>query len=247
MQKLGKEPKEISLGDAYNDGIFSNMWHAYWVGKSLEWFLKIGLSIEHLRVREHLETELAHYAVQTFDIEYYFPFIGWKEIEGIANRTDYDLKRHMKFSKEKLYVPLGERKVVPYCIEPSWGVERTFFAVITEAYTKTSDGKVILKLRPRLAPYLVGVYPLLSKKPFIEKAEEVYKLLKKKFIGFMDTSGSIGRRYTRADEIGVPFGITIDHQTFEDDTVTIRFRDTREQTRVKISDLIKTIEKLVEE
>ena len=245
-QKKGEEPKEMSIGDAYNDGVFSNMWHAYWVGKSLEWFSQIGISLEHLRVREHLETELAHYALQTFDIEYYFPFMGWKEIEGIANRTDYDLKHHMKFSKEKLYVPLSGRKVIPHCIEPSWGVERTFFAVITEAYTKTSDGRVFLKLHPKLAPYIAGVYPLLSREPFITKAREVHKLLKKKFTCYLDVSGSIGRRYARADEIGVPFGITIDHQTLEDDTVTIRFRDTREQIRVKISDLVKTIEELIE-
>lgn len=246
-QKEGKEPREMSIGDAYNDGVFSNMWHAYWVGESLRWLTMIGLSIDHLRVREHLETELAHYAIQTFDVEYYFPFLGWKEIEGIANRTDYDLKRHMQFSGEKLYVPLGKgKRVIPHCIEPSWGVERTLLAVLTEAYVKTEDGRVVLKLHPRLAPYVAGVYPLLSREPFIRKAEEVYRLLKRRFSCFMDVSGSIGRRYARADEIGVPFGITIDHQTLEDDTVTIRFRDTREQIRVKISDLVSELERLIE-
>jgi len=242
MQKKDQNPKEMSIGDAYNDNVFSNQWHAYWVGKSLEWLIDIDLNIEHLRVREHLETELAHYSKQTFDIEYYFPFLGWKEIEGIANRTDYDLRRHAEYSGEKLYLTINGKKIMPHVIEPSWGVERVVLAVLTEAYSKVED-RIVLKLAPKIAPYKVGVYPLLKREGFIKKAEEVYNLLKKHFACFMDISGSIGKRYARADEIGVPFGITIDYQTFEDNTVTIRFRDTWEQIRVKIGDLVQEISK----
>ncbi len=244
MQKNDQEPKEMSIGDAYNEGVFSNQWHAYWVGKSLEWLMDIGLNIEHLRAREHLETELSHYSIQTFDIEYYFPFLGWKEIEGIANRTNYDLRRHAEFSGEKLYITMDGKKIMPHVIEPSWGVERVVLAVLTEAYSKAED-RVVLKLVPKIAPYKVGVYPLLRREPFIQKAREVYNMLKRRFACFLDISGSIGRRYARADEIGVPFGITIDHQTLEDNTVTIRFRDSKEQIRVRIGELVEELNKLL--
>lgn len=236
MQKRGEGAKEVTIGEAYNNGIFSNMWHAYWVGESIKWLNSVGLSLENLRVREHLETELAHYSIQTFDIEYYFPFLGWKEIEGIANRTDYDLKRHLKYSGEKLYMVINGEKIIPHVIEPSWGVERVILALLTEAYT-VKDDRVVLKIPYNLAPYKIGVYPLLKREPFIKKAREVYELLKSDFESFLDISGSIGKRYARADEIGVPFGVTIDHQTLEDNTVTIRFRDTWEQVRVSISEL----------
>ena len=243
-QKKGLEPKERTISEAYSEGVFSNMWHAYWVGKAVEWLINLGIQPEHLRVREHLETELAHYALQTFDIEYYFPYLGWKEIVGIANRTDYDLKRHAEFSGEKLYLVQNGREFYPHCIEPSFGIDRIFLAVITEAYT-VRDGKIVLRLSPKVAPYDVGVFPLLKKPEFLSKAKEINKMLKnEKIVTYVDFSGRIGKAYLKADEMGIPFAITIDHQTFKDDTVTIRFRDTKEQIRVKISDLARKLREL---
>ncbi|MCR8433734.1 MAG: glycine--tRNA ligase [Crenarchaeota archaeon] len=237
-QKRNLKPKERKLGDAYNEGVFSSMWHAYWVGESVKWLESIGLSPENLRLREHLETELAHYAKQTFDIEYYFPYFGWKEIVGIANRTDYDLRRHSKTSGEKLYLVKDGKQFFPYCIEPSFGIDRIFLAVITEAYTVREDGKVILRLHPKVAPYDAVIVPLLKRPEFIAKAEEINRMLKRERLAtYVDVSGRVGKAYVKADEFGVPYAITIDHETFENDTVTIRFRDTREQIRVPITEL----------
>ena len=244
-QKSEKEAEEMTIGEAYEHGVFSNKWHAYWCGKALEWLIRMGIRPNNLRLREHLETELAHYALQTFDIEYYFPYLGWKEIVGIANRTDYDLRRHSEHSGEKLYVVENGKKIYPLCIEPSFGVERVFLAIITDAYSIV-DGKIVLKLKPKLAPYDVGVFPLLKRKDFVEKANNVNMLLKQNdLITYIDFSGKIGRCYARADEIGIPFAITIDHKTLEDDTVTIRFRDTREQIRVSLNDLVSKLKDLI--
>lgn len=244
-QKNGEKPREMTFGEAFDKGLFSNQWHAYWCGKAIEWLISLGISLKNLRLREHLETELAHYALQTFDIEYNFPYLGWKEIVGIANRTDYDLKRHSEHSGEKLYIVENGRRIYPVCIEPSFGVERIFLAVITEAYS-IIDGKIVLKLKPKIAPYDVGVFPLLKRKKFLEKAREINILLKKNnFVTYIDFSGKIGRCYARADEIGVPFAVTIDHKTLEEGTVTIRFRDTREQIRVSIKDLVSKLKDLI--
>lgn len=246
-QKRDLKPKDRKLGDAYNEGIFSNMWHAYWVGEAIKWLRGIGLSLENLRLREHLETELAHYAKQTFDVEYYFPYFGWKEIVGIANRTDYDLQRHSKVSGEKLYIVKDGKLIVPHCIEPSFGVDRIFLAVITEAYTVREDGKIILRLHPRVAPYDAAIIPLLRRPEFIAKAKEISIILKRdKIATYIDTSGKIGKAYVKADEIGVPYAITIDHETLEKNTITIRFRDTKEQIRVPITDLSSKIKELKE-
>ena len=231
----------IKLKDAVDSGYIQSTWHAYWVAESYRWLLEIGIRSENLRIREHLKTELAHYAVQTFDIEYNFPFMGWKEIVGVANRADYDLKRHAEFSGAELRV-IGEgRRYYPYVIEPSFGLERTILALLTDSY-KTIDGKNVLSLKPKIAPFKVGVFPLLKREGFISKARNIYETIRKIIPqAFYDASGSIGKRYARADEIGVPLGITIDHQTLEDSTVTIRFRDTREQIRVKDSELVQKI------
>ncbi len=245
MQKNKAEAKKMSLGEAYSRGIFSNKWHAYWCGKAIEWLVNLGININNLRLREHLETELAHYAVQTFDIEYYFPYLGWKEIVGIANRTDYDLKRHAKYSNEKLYIVEDGRKIYPYCIEPSFGIERIFLALITDAYS-IIDGKIVLRLNPQVAPYDVAVFPLLKREQFIKKAQEINRLLKNNgFSTYLDTSGKIGRCYAKADEIGVPFAVTIDHETLKSNTVTIRFRDTRNQVRVEVGNLVAKLYKFI--
>ncbi len=243
-QKGELEPKERTIGEAFNEGIFSNMWHAYWAGKAVEWLISIGIKPEHLRLREHLETELAHYAKQTFDIEYYFPYLGWKEIVGIANRTDYDLRRHTNMSGEKLYLTKNGKEFYPHCIEPSFGIDRIFLAIITEAYT-VRDGKIVLRLHPKVAPYDVAILPLLKKPKFIAKAKEINTMLKlERFATYIDFSGKIGKAYAKIDEIGIPFAITIDHKTFEDNTVTIRFRDTKNQIRIQVSELAKKLREL---
>jgi len=243
-QEEGSEQTEkITIEDAVSEKLIQNKWHAYWIAKSLEWMYLIGLNPEKLRVREHVKTELAHYAIQTFDIEYYFPDIGWKEIEGISNRGDYDLSRHQEYSGKDLTI-LDDDKVVPYVIEPSFGLERIILALLVNSYREL-EGRRVLSLNPRIAPIKAGVYPLLKKTEFTKKARQVYEKLKKEFNVYYDESGSIGRRYARADEIGVPLGITIDGETLENDTVTIRFRDTKEQIRVKIDNLSAELRKLI--
>jgi len=246
MQERGeKEAKTMTLEEAFDSGLITTKWHAYWIGESLKWLWRIGLRKERLRVREHVKTELAHYAIQTFDVEYFFPFMGWKEIEGISNRTDYDLKRHQEFSGKDLSIYDGDEKVIPYVIEPSFGLDRVILALLTDAY-RIIEGRRVLSLHARVAPIKVGVYPLVTKEPFVKKAREIYLMLKDKFTVLYDEKGSIGRRYARADEAGVPLGVTIDGQTLEDGTVTIRFRDTREQIRVKIEDLPKKVSEILE-
>jgi len=246
MQEKGvKDAKTITLEEAFESGLISTKWHAYWIAESLKWLWRIGLRKERLRIREHVKTELAHYAVQTFDVEYYFPYMGWKEIEGISNRTDYDLKRHQEYSGKDMSVLDDETKVIPHVIEPSFGLDRVILALITDAY-RIIGGRRVLSLHARVAPIKVGVYPIVTKEPFVKKAREVYRMLKERFTALYDEKGSIGRRYARADEAGVPLGVTIDGQTLEDDTVTIRFRDTREQIRVKIPELTQKIAEILD-
>jgi len=245
MQEEGSERyKEMSLAEACETGVIRNRWHAYWIGESLRWLWSIGLRRERLRVREHLKTELAHYAIQTFDVEYFFPFMGWKEIEGIANRGDYDLRRHMEFSGKDLAIVDDGEKVVPHVIEPSFGVDRVILALLTDAYRRVED-RIVLSLNPRVAPVKVAVFPLVTKEPFTSKAREVYNMLKEEFAAFYDEKGSIGRRYARVDEAGVPLAVTIDGTTLEDNTVTIRFRDTRKQIRAPISELKDKIKEII--
>ncbi len=247
MQEQGvEEARSEKLGDLVETGVIKNKWHAYWIGESLKWMQRIGLKPKHLRVREHVKTELAHYASQTFDIEYYFPYMGWKEIEGISNRTDYDLRRHMEYSGEELHIIDDGEKVIPHVIEPSFGVERLLMALLTEGYTKQKK-RITLKLSPRVAPYKLAVFPLVNKEGLGEKAREIYLKLKGKFRSYYDDKGSIGKRYAKADEIGVPLCLTVDGQTLEDNTVTLRLRDTREQVRVSIDDLEKEVKRLLEQ
>ncbi|RLE59245.1 MAG: glycine--tRNA ligase, partial [Thermoprotei archaeon] len=235
------DAKKTRIQDAVDTGIINNRWHAYWIAESLRWLWSIGLSPANLRVREHVKTELAHYAEQTFDIEYFFPYMGWKEIEGISNRTDYDLKRHQEYSGEELHIIDEGEKVIPYVIEPSFGVERIIMALLTEAYKK--EGKrLCLALHPAMSPFKVAVFPLVKKDDMDKIAWDIYINLRKKLRCYYDDRGSIGRRYAKADEIGVPLCITVDGQTKEDQTVTIRFRDTRQQIRVPVSQLEQAIE-----
>ena len=224
-------------------------WHEYWKKFCEDWLLGLGMKKENIRLRDHSQEELVFYSKATTDIEYAFPF-GWGELWGIADRTDYDLTNHMNMSKEDFtYLdPETNERYVPYCIEPSLGADRVALAFLCNAYDEEEiaegDTRTVLHLHPALAPYKVAVLPL-SKK-LSEKAEEVYTQLSKKFMCEYDETGSIGKRYRREDEIGTPYCVTVDFDTLEDNTVTIRDRDTMEQIRVKIDELDAWISNKVE-
>ena len=224
-------------------------WHSYWKEYCKNWLLSLGMKEENIRLRDHEKEELSHYSNATTDIEFAFPF-GWGELWGIADRTDFDLKKHMEFSKEDMNYLDTEtnEKYVPYCIEPSLGADRVALAFLCNAYEEEEiaegDTRIVLHLHPALAPYKVAILPL-SKK-LSDKANDVYDMLSKKFICDYDETGSIGKRYRREDEIGTPYCVTIDFDTLEDNTVTIRDRDTMEQIRLPIDELNKWIEEKIE-
>lgn len=212
--------------------------HDYWIKERLAWHQSLGLSKKNLRLFEHPKKSLAHYSKRTVDIEYQFPF-GWAELEGIANRTDFDLKNHAKVSGRDLRYQDEEtgEKYYPYVIEPSLGVERMMLAVLVEAYREEKE-RVVLKLTPKLSPYKVAVFPLVANKPeLVKKAKDVYLRLKLRLPTVWDDRGNIGKRYYAQDEIGTPWCVTVDYQTLEDGTVTIRDRDTTKQVRVKVDRL----------
>lgn len=217
-------------------------WFNYWVEERFKWYLKLGFKKENLRKRKYKKNELAHYSAETVDIEYKFPW-GWDELEGIANRTNYDLKRHSKFSNQELIYFDEKRKkdILPYVIEPSVGIERLLLAIFLEFYDEdiiNEETRRVFRFPSFLSPIEVAIFPLLgNKQNLIEKAKMINQNLKDDFISFYDETGSIGRRYRRQDEIGTPFCLTIDFQTLENETLTIRFRDTTTQERVKIENL----------
>ena len=206
------------------------------------WYVSLGIREENLRFKQH--DNLVFYASDAWDIEYNFPSLGFDEIEGIHDRTDYDLTQHMKFSGTDLtyHDPLTNEKYIPWILETSMGTGRAFMAVMSDAYTvetmENGETRTVLKLRPELAPVKYAVFPLLKNKPeLVKKAREVYAALSEKFICEWDDNGNIGKRYRRQDEIGTPWCVVIDFDTLEDGTVTVRDRDTTEQKRVKIEDL----------
>jgi glycyl-tRNA synthetase len=245
MQEKGKKPLIMKVKDALRRKMISE-WHAYWLATEQKWFVSLGANPDNFRIRQHLKKEKSHYALDTWDLEYNFPF-GWKELQGIANRTDFDLKQHMKFSGEDLSIfdEESKKKVVPYVVaEPSLGVERAFLVFMFDSYIHDQKrGNVVLKLNPKLAPVKVAVFPLVNK---LEKeAKEVYNLLKNDFNCSYDKSGSVGRRYARNDEIGTPYCVTIDFDSLKKKDVTIRNRDNTRQIRIKAKELKETIRKLV--
>jgi glycyl-tRNA synthetase len=211
-------------------------WHRRWMEDRMRWHTDLGIRPDHLQLRKHGPEELSHYSSATSDVEYLFP-MGWSELEGIANRGDYDLSRHAEFSGEKLEYFDQEKgeAYVPYVIEPSLGVDRSLLAFMVDAYdTEEVEGRkrTVLRLHPRLAPVKAAVLPLVSKAGMPAKAREIYEELRRTVPAEYDEGGSIGRRYRRQDEIGTPWGITVDGQTMEDGTVTLRDRDSLEQVRV---------------
>ena len=234
-------------------------WFDFWVREWENFFLELGLKKENLRKKEHKKEDLAHYAKRTVDIEYKFPF-GWAEIAGIANRTDYDLKRHSKFSGKDLryYDQQRNEKFFPYVIEPTLGIERVFLAILSESYSEIKGGRtkttkatkeieILLKLPKKIAPIKVAVFPLVrNKKEIVKKAREVYQIIKPHFFSQYDQVGSIGRRYRRADEIGIPYCLTIDFESLRNNDLTVRDRDTMEQERVKIKEIVDFLKEKLE-
>jgi glycyl-tRNA synthetase len=216
-------------------------WYEYWLGERFDWYTRLGLRPDHLRLREHDADELSHYSSGTSDVEYLFP-IGWQELEGIANRGSFDLTQHAQHSGDRLEWkdPQTGESYVPHVIEPAAGVGRSVLAFLCDAYDEDELGgerRTVLRLHPRLAPIKVAVLPLLRRDGHPEAAREVHERLRRRFMSEYDEGGAIGRRYRRQDEIGTPYAVTIDHQTLTDGTVTLRDRDSLAQERVAIDEL----------
>jgi glycyl-tRNA synthetase len=243
-QEHNKEHKKVKMSELIKEHILTE-WHAYWLAESYLWFAENGVRQDHLRIRQHVKKELSHYSSATFDVEYKFPF-GWKEIHGNANRGQFDLSQHMKFSKQsmELFDEESKTKILPAVIEPSFGVDRAFLTFIYDSYHDDKErGNVVLKISPKLAPVKVGVFPLVNK--LEDETKKVYEMLREEFTCMYDRSGSIGRRYARADEIGIPFCVTVDFESLEDHAVTVRDRDNTKQERVKISEIASYLKKLI--
>jgi glycyl-tRNA synthetase len=237
-------------------------WFEHWLAERLRWYVDLGIRPDHLRLRAHDEEELSHYSSATSDVEYLFPSTDkdggarWSELEGIANRGDFDLNRHAEYSGEKLeyFDQASGERYVPHVIEPAAGVDRALLAFIVDAYDEevvsgTTEGagelRTLLRLHPRLSPVKAAVLPLLRKEGQPELAREVYVKVRERVQAEYDDGGSIGKRYRRQDEIGTPFCVTIDHQSTDDETVTLRERDTLAQERVPIADVARLIEERV--
>ena len=237
-------------------------WFEHWLAERMRWYTELGLRPDHLRLRAHDPDELSHYSSGTSDVEYLFP-IGWSELEGIANRGDFDLKQHAEFSGEKLeyFDPQSGERYIPHVIEPAAGADRATLAFLVDAYDeevvqsasaedgsaeksgKPPETRTVLRLHPRLAPVKVAVMPLVKKDGQPELAREIYEDLRGRMQSEYDEGGSIGKRYRRQDEIGTPWGVTVDHQSIEDGTVTLRDRDSLAQDRIKIEELAGELEK----
>ena len=213
-----------------------------WVEARRDWYLDLGMNPDNVQLRKHDDDELAHYAAEVYDVDYRFPW-GWDELEGIANRTDFDLKAHMERSGEDLtyFDPDSEERFVPYVIEPAAGATRTTFAFLLDSYTEEEvrgETRSVLKLDPRLAPIKVAVLPLSKKPDLVETTEKVAAPLRKRWQIEVDVTQSIGRRYRRQDEIGTPYCVTVDFDSLDDGQVTVRDRDTMEQDRIAIEGVV---------
>jgi glycyl-tRNA synthetase len=216
-------------------------WFEFWKQARMQWMQELGINPEKLRFHQHGKDELAHYAKDAYDIQYEFPF-GWQEFEGIHNRTDFDLGRHQQFSGKKLdYLDSStNERFVPFIVETSAGADRTTLVTLVDAYQEEEvegEKRVVLRFKPSLAPLKAAVFPLVNKDGMPEVARRIYDDLRRRFNVFYDDGGSIGRRYRRQDEAGTPFGVTIDGQTIQDQTVTVRDRDSLKQDRVASAQL----------
>jgi glycyl-tRNA synthetase len=222
-------------------------WFEHWKEKRMAWYDRLGIKRENLHFHQHTKDELAHYAKAAFDIEYKFPF-DWQEIEGIHNRSDFDLSRHQEYSGKDLRYFDDEikEKYIPYVIETSTGVDRLFLVTLVDAYDEEED-RVVLRFKPSIAPIKAAILPLVKKDGLPEVARKLQQELQKYYYVFYDESGSIGRRYRRMDEVGTPFCITIDYQSLEDQTVTIRERDSMKQERIAISKVLDYLREKLDE
>ena len=233
---IGKMLKEKRLGE----------WHAYWLAEQLLWFKKLGI-FDKIKIREHMESELSHYSSATFDIDYEYPF-GSLEVAGNANRGQYDLKQHEKFSNEKMEIfdEKTKSKIIPRVIEPTFGIDRVFLALICQGYEyDIKRENIVLKLPAYLSPIKAAIFPIVKGDKFEMLAKDVHQDLKKEFNVIYDTGGSLGRRYSRQDEVGTPYCITIDGDSAKGKDCTIRDRDSTRQIRVKIKDLKDILRKLI--
>jgi glycyl-tRNA synthetase len=217
-------------------------WYEYWCQHRLEWYRDLGIPESMLRLRAHDDDELSHYSTGTADVEFMFPW-GWDELEGIAQRTDYDLTQHAQHSGERLdfFDQASNERYVPYVIEPAAGATRTMAAFLLAAYDEeqvNDEVRTVLRLHPRLAPYKVAVLPLSKKDTLTPLAQEVRRLVSDRYMTDYDETQAIGRRYRRQDEIGTPLCVTVDFDSLDDNAVTVRDRDTMEQTRVPIDSLL---------
>ncbi len=222
-------------------------WFNYWVEQRFSWYTSLGIKEENLRLREHEKKDLAHYARACTDIEYLFP-MGWSELEGIANRTDFDLKQHSQHSGKDLsyFDPETSERYLPYVIEPSAGVDRAALALLVDAYdeeTVKGETRVVLRLHRDIAPFKVAILPLSKNERLIPLAKEVHNAVRRRITSMYDDTQSIGRRYRRQDEIGTPYSVTIDFDSLEDNAVTIRERDSMKQIRVPVAELVSTLER----
>jgi glycyl-tRNA synthetase len=248
-QDKGENPLKMKIKEAFSKGIIQKDWHAYWLATEFAWFKSLGANPEKFRIRQHKKDELAHYSSDCWDLEFEFPF-GWKELEGIADRKNYDLSQHEKFSKKdlKIFDEETKEKFLPEVVcEPSVGVERSFLVFMFSAYNydKKRDN-VVLKLHPKISPIKAAIFPIVKKPEFEKIANKIFDDLKKEWNILYDSSGSIGRRYARNDEVGTPFCITVDDVSLKNKDVTIRERDSTKQIRVKISELKNILRKLIE-
>ncbi len=220
-------------------------WHEYWKKERLRWYLSLGIKKENIKIIDLPKEDLSHYSKGTSEIWYKWPFMDFGELEGIANRGDYDLSQHSKYSGKDLsyFDEVTQKRYLPYVVEPSVGVGRAMLAFLLDSYCE-EEKRIVLKLHPKLAPYKAAVFPLLANKPeLVEKAKTIYQELRKNFATVYDGRGNIGKRYFAQDEVGTPFCVTVDFQTLEDGTVTIRDRDTMKQERIKIKDIASSIHK----
>jgi glycyl-tRNA synthetase len=244
QKKGSEEMKEVSMKDIMKKGKLGE-WHAYWLAEQIMWFRSIGLN--EIKIREHTKDELSHYSSATFDIDYEYPF-GSKEVAGNANRGQYDLTQHQKESKQSMEIfdEKTKKKVVPRVIEPTFGMDRIFLAILTKAYCDDKErGNIVLRIPAKLAPIKVAVFPIVKQPEYEKMAHEIADSLGEEFNVSYDRGGSIGRRYARNDEIGTPYCVTVDGDSPKNKDVTIRDRDTTRQVRVKISDLRDTLKKLI--
>jgi glycyl-tRNA synthetase len=245
-QDAGKnELKEMTIGKMVKDKKLGN-WHAYWLAEQLLWFKKLGL-LERIKIREHMKSELSHYSSATFDMDYEYPF-GSREIAGNANRGQYDLGQHAKHSGEKMeiYDEATKSKIIPRVIEPTFGIDRIFLALLCQGYYfDEKKQNITLKIPAYLAPIKAAVFPIINGEEYEKISKQIFNDLKKEFKVAYDNSGSIGRRYSRNDEIGTPMCITIDEDTPKDKSITLRDRDTTKQIRVKISELKEVVRKVI--